>query len=527
MAEFDNGHALIVGISNYQTVQCLPPTILADARDLADLLQAPGYCGYPARRVRLLLDADATLEGLRQGLRELAAAVRPDDTAVVFFSGHGARCERGRDAGNYLIPVDCDLACLGATALSAEDFTKLLNSIRARRVVVLLDACHSGGTGEVKDAALGDEVKAGLGDKSYAALAAGTGRVIIASSRTDEVSWVLQGMKNSLFTHHLLEALRGAETSRNDGMIRILDVFDHLAKVIPSKAPQHPILKAEVEDNFPMALDRGGWKAVGRAQSTDSRGTASPDWWKQLEKALIELYPLGPNDNEAWSRAGGDRAQLSPAGSGRASWHDAVRKVRLGGGGTDISAASLVSVLREDFPNHPFVSSPAKVAGDSLPAEVLAKLAEAEARAAEAALELAKFRTPRRDILRGHESSITDKLKLFAGIRFDTGLPPGDGEAADFLWDLQPILIAAGWEHINWTGGALLIRQGPDRPVSGSVGAVNVEIHLHPSFRNALLPAATALISALNETGLAAIDARFNTHSETANAIHLLIGPKR
>jgi hypothetical protein len=59
-----------------------------------------------------------------------------------------------------------------------------------------------------------------------------------------------------------------------------------------------------------------------------------------------------------------------------------------------------------------------------------------------------------------------------------------------FLWDLHPILVEAGWENIDWLEGLFVIRQGPDRPVSGPVGATNVEIHMHPSFRNLLLPAA-------------------------------------
>jgi hypothetical protein len=51
---------------------------------------------------------------------------------------------------------------------------------------------------------------------------------------------------------------------------------------------------------------------------------------------------------------------------------------------------------------------------------------------------------------------------------------------------------------------------GAERPVSGAVGAVGVEIHIHPEDRQGLEPAATALIGALNEIGIAAKDAGFN-----------------
>ena len=155
------------------------------------------------------------------------------------------------------------------------------------------------------------------------------------------------------------------------------------------------------------------------------------------------------------------------------------------------------------------------------------QLSAAINRASQAQLELARFRTPRRDILRGHEASLTAKLLPFSGAKFDTGLPQGDGEPADFNWDLHSPLLAAGWIHVDWISAGFHLTQGPDFPVSGSVGAVNVEIHLHPASRSLLLPAATALIEALNEIGIAATDAGFNAHSQNTDAIHILIGPKR
>jgi hypothetical protein len=164
----------------------------------------------------------------------------------------------------------------------------------------------------------------------------------------------------------------------------------------------------------------------------------------------------------------------------------------------------------------------AKEAGDRL-------VAKANARAAEAQLELANFRLPRRWVLRGKTDAITERLRPFAGTEFDSGLGQS-GEQADFWWDLEPIIVAAGWVHVQWRADAnvlpFVISQGPDRPLSGSVAAANVEIHVHPDSRERLSPAATALISALNEAGIAARDAGHNTHNINTNAIHILIGNK-
>jgi hypothetical protein len=112
-------------------------------------------------------------------------------------------------------------------------------------------------------------------------------------------------------------------------------------------------------------------------------------------------------------------------------------------------------------------------------------------------------------------------------VEFDAGLG-GSGEQVDFWWDLEPALIAAGWTHIPWNQvGGIFVTQGPSRPISGAVAVSDVEIHLHPNHRATLEPAATALVAALNDVGIAAKDAGFNAHSMNEAAIHILIGDKR
>ncbi|MGO8833781.1 MAG: hypothetical protein ACLQE9_13335 [Roseiarcus sp.] len=154
------------------------------------------------------------------------------------------------------------------------------------------------------------------------------------------------------------------------------------------------------------------------------------------------------------------------------------------------------------------------------------KIAESNRIAAEAQLELAKFRATRRSILSGHEASLTEKLKAFPGTEFDFGLAHGDGEAMHFAWDLHSPLVAAGWVHIPWVDFGPKLHQG-NRPPSGQVAATNVEIHIRPQSRAKLLLAATELISGLNEIGIAATDAGCNMHSSNDTAIHILIGPTR
>ncbi len=69
---------------------------------------------------------------------------------------------------------------------------------------------------------------------------------------------MLPGAEYGLFTEHLLGGLRGGVAS-DDGLVRIFDLFEYLQPRVTKAHPhQHPIFKAELEENFPMALFRGG-----------------------------------------------------------------------------------------------------------------------------------------------------------------------------------------------------------------------------------------------------------------------------
>ena len=270
---FRGGYALIIGVANYPRVNKLSAAVLKDARDVADLLRSEDYCGYDPSNVELLIDGLATADGIRHGLRRLAETTGPEDTAVVFFSGHGGRVEGGSDAGAYLIPFDCEPLRLKDTALGSEELTALISGVRAGRLIVLLDACHSAGAGELKALDPLDGIKAGFDKATYDALAAGTGRVIMASSRSSEVSLILHGMPNSLFTYYLLEALRGETVDHEGDVVRVFDVFHYISDRVPARAEaeraiQHPIFKAQdVDSNFPLALRQGGKLARGPART--------------------------------------------------------------------------------------------------------------------------------------------------------------------------------------------------------------------------------------------------------------------
>jgi hypothetical protein len=260
----ENSHALVVGVANYKFINKLPETVLNDARDITDLLKSPQHCGYSPETVSLLLDEDATQKAITQALADLTQNTDADSTVFIYFSGHGGQIEYGEHAGEYLLPVDTNpqsIDALTATAISGTQFTEALQAIPARKVVVIFDCCHAGGIGQPKDAK-GPTLKVGFSESYYDALKQGRGRVILASSRSSEYSYILPGAVNSLFTQQLLAGLKG-EIFSDDGLIRIFDTFEYLQPRVTSGQPnQHPIFKADLEENFPIALYLGGQKGL-------------------------------------------------------------------------------------------------------------------------------------------------------------------------------------------------------------------------------------------------------------------------
>jgi len=237
----ENAHALIIGIAAYRLIRPLSKTT-TDAQDLYDILLQQGYT---STNVALLLDEQATKPAISNKLNWLAQRVGPDDTVVIFFSGHGVQLVGGFWPGEYLCPVEAALDGVRDTLISNEEFTTSLRSIQAGRLVVFLDACHAGGVGEPKDPAV--QVKAGLSEATYAQLATGEGRTIIASCRPNEVSWELPEMRNGLFTNYLLEGLRGG-AARQDGTVWMSNLFGYVYERVSQHDLQHPFQQSASED---------------------------------------------------------------------------------------------------------------------------------------------------------------------------------------------------------------------------------------------------------------------------------------
>jgi hypothetical protein len=252
MAVFQPGHAVLIGVGGSDI-----PNTVDDATGLAGILVDPERCAYPPEQVQLLTSADAGRKAILAALDEVAKTADAQSTVIVYFSGHGYRVSASIGEAYYLIPHGYDLGQLHKTAINGQEFAAKLAAIPAQKLLVLLDCCHAGGIGEAKAPGL-QFAKAPLPAAAPGLLAQGSGRVVIASSRSDELSYA--GEPYSAFTLALVEALCGEGAAKQDGYVRVADLALHARQVVPGRTQdrQHPVLHFEHADNFLVAYYAAG-----------------------------------------------------------------------------------------------------------------------------------------------------------------------------------------------------------------------------------------------------------------------------
>jgi len=130
--------ALIIGVGKYANPGSDLPGIDIDV-DMAR--QIASRMGFETQHTRVLRDQEASVQALRQELKQLSEQVHPDDRVFIYFSGHGSNTEdKNNDESDGL---DETLELHDGSFID-DELGEWLAKLKSQNVVVLIDACHSG-----------------------------------------------------------------------------------------------------------------------------------------------------------------------------------------------------------------------------------------------------------------------------------------------------------------------------------------------------------------------------------------------
>ena len=224
---------LFVGISRYRDESLNLNFADQDAAALAAAL-GQQQALYSKAQVTPLTNAAATRDAVRAGLDGLVREAGPTDTVILLLAGHGWRAGDNRF---FFLTHEADRARPADTALPWGDVIGRLARLsqKSRRVLVLLDACHSG------SAATNDDlVKVVLG--------ANAGVMVFASSKGSEVSLEMEDLKHGVFTKAVLEAISGSAVPREENSVSLWDFASYVCRRVKTltqglQNPQVPFLQ--------------------------------------------------------------------------------------------------------------------------------------------------------------------------------------------------------------------------------------------------------------------------------------------
>ena len=158
---------------------------------------------------------------IKKVLEEIGQKATANDILFIFLSGHGVMEGEGKKLFYYMTADAADFDAYAVAGISTTELTEWIKpqNIKAQKRILILDACHSG-------AAVAESKGITRAPSNFNLDAiAGTGQLVISSSKSDQVSWESKRYANGVFTAKLMQALeaQGKQTTLDDAFKHLKD----------------------------------------------------------------------------------------------------------------------------------------------------------------------------------------------------------------------------------------------------------------------------------------------------------------
>jgi tetratricopeptide (TPR) repeat protein len=224
-------YALIISVGAYKDSKLNPLQYAEnDARKIYDVLTDPRTGLFEPENIVYLNNRSATRQEIEFKFDDMVSrAKNEEDVFFVFYAGHGFTYENKSDT--YWLTYDTIVGNetghrIKSTAFSNISLAQKLTDIKAKTVVLFLDACFSAGMVSRPTAIRGLETFLGTG-KDY---------VIITSSQADQTSIESQKLKHGLFSYYLIKGLEGNADANKDGWVEIEELWQFVKNRVSNDA---------------------------------------------------------------------------------------------------------------------------------------------------------------------------------------------------------------------------------------------------------------------------------------------------
>lgn len=235
-------YVIAVGINNYKNPALNLNFAVPDAQSIVNFFKKKGGSLFKKVEIIELYNEQANKNNIVAKLRELQNT-NPQDAVIIYLAGHGDT----RNDVWYFIPYELTFPErdeeLQNKGISSHLLSEIITNIGAKKVLVLIDACKSGG---LLMAFRGFEDR-----KALSQLSRSTGTHIVAASTKDQLAAEVKELGHGVFTYVVLEGLEGKAIGDSQ-TVTVRKLLGYIEERLPEITQRY-----KQEAQFPVVDSRG------------------------------------------------------------------------------------------------------------------------------------------------------------------------------------------------------------------------------------------------------------------------------
>lgn len=263
-----------IGVSQYQQSQ---HNLAFAAKDAADIISTmKGSSEYENVYENLIVNHEATDANI-QAIRSFVERAQVDDVVMIFIAGHGVL---DKDYTYYFATHNMDFNNPASGGLSYEQLQSLIDGIKCRNKLLMMDTCHAGELDEddieeaeesissvgsvsfrstgslvkLKENSFGLDNTLELSKALFSDMRKGTGATVISAAGGTEFAAEGVNSKNGLFTSCLIQGFRTRRADINrDRDYRVSEIRQYVGEqvILLSNGKQVPTSREEnIKNDF-------------------------------------------------------------------------------------------------------------------------------------------------------------------------------------------------------------------------------------------------------------------------------------